>query len=79
MRNLGRIIIHWKDNNVLNLISSQNRTTLRQKSEQFNILKENFEISGQYNDEDKSYIQFKRYELSADYREALKSGGGSLL
>ncbi|MFB0925849.1 MAG: ion channel, partial [Vicingaceae bacterium] len=78
MRNLGRIIIDWKDNNVLELISNQKKTTLRQKSEQFNILKENFELSGQYNDEDKSYIQFKRFELKADYREAIKAGGTKL-
>tara|TARA_B100000809_G_scaffold121910_1_gene120036 strand:- start:4845 stop:6512 length:1668 start_codon:yes stop_codon:yes gene_type:complete len=78
MRNLGRIIIDWKDNNVLELISNQKKTSLRQKSEQFNILKENFELSGQYNDEDKSYIQFKRFELKADYREAIKSGGTKL-
>ena len=75
MRNLGRIIIDWKDNNVLELIRNQKKTTLRQKSEQFNILKENFEVSGQYNDEDKSYIQFKRFELKADYQEALREGG----
>lgn len=78
MRNLGRIIIDWKDNNVLELISNQKKTTLRQKSEQFNILKENFEVSGQYNDEDKSYIQFKRFELKADYQDALRAGGSRL-
>ena len=79
MRNLGRIIIDWKDNNVVQLIRNQKKTTLRQKSEQFNILKENFEVSGQYNDEDKSYIQFKRFELKADYQEALRAGGRRLL
>jgi hypothetical protein len=79
MRNIGRIIVDWKDNNLFQLIISQRKTSYRQKSEQFNILKENFDLSGQYNNEDKAYIQFKRYELKADYKEALKEGGLKLL
>ncbi len=79
MRNLGRIIIDWDDNNVDNLITSQQKTTLRQKSEQFNILKEDFHLSGKYEDEDKAYIQFKRFELQADYKEATQLGGKNLL
>ncbi len=75
MRNLGRIIIDWKDNNVKELITSQQKTTLRQKSEQFNTLKEDFHLSGKYEDEDKAYIQFKRYELQADYKSATRAGG----
>ena len=75
MRNLGRIIINWRKNNIERLIKSQQDTSDRQKSEQFNILKENFDQSGQYEDEDKAYIQFKRYELRADYKKALNKGG----
>ena len=75
MRNLGRIIINWRKNNIKRLIKSQQDTTDRQKSEQFNILKENFDQSGQYEDEDKAYIQFKRYELKADYKKAIRKGG----
>jgi len=78
MRNLGRLIIDWKENGVKKLIKSQKKTTFRQKSEQFNILKEDFHLSGQYEDEDKSYIQFKRYELRADYQKTLKRGGVEL-
>jgi hypothetical protein len=75
MRNLGRIIINWRKNNIKRLIKSQPDTSERQKSEQFNILKENFDQSGQYEDEDKAYIQFKRYELKADYKKAIRKGG----
>jgi uncharacterized protein YjbI with pentapeptide repeats len=79
MRNLGRIIIDWEDNNVYQLITSQQKTTLRQKAEQFNILKEDFHLSGKYEDEDKAYIQFKRFELQADYKETRRLGGMALL
>ena len=79
MRNLGRIIIDWKINSIKDLIISQTDTSLREKSEQFNNLKENFDQSGQYEDEDEAYILFKRYELAADFKDAIKSGGTSLL
>lgn len=79
MRNLGRIIIDWRKNNIKQLIESQKNTNDRQKSEQFNILKENFDLKGKYDDEDKSYIQFKRYELKADYKRAIRKGGLNLL
>jgi uncharacterized protein YjbI with pentapeptide repeats len=79
MRNLGRIIIDWRKNNIKQLIKSQPETTTRQKAEQFNILKEDFHLSGQYEDEDKAYIQFKRHELRADYRKSLRLGGLNLL
>lgn len=75
MRNLGRIIIDWEDNNVLQLIKSQQKTTLYQKAEQFNILKEDFHLSGKYEDEDKAYILFKRYELMGDYDRMKRTGG----
>jgi len=79
MRNLGRFIIDWEKNNVKALIENQENTTLFQKAEQFDILKENFHLSGQYDDEDLAYIQFKRFELRAGYEKVLKKGGTSLL
>ncbi len=79
MRNLGRIIIDWKINNIKDLILSQNDTSLREKSEQFNNLKENFDQSGQYEDEDEAYIMFKRFELAADFKEAISKGGKEYL
>jgi hypothetical protein len=36
------------------------------------MLKENFNLTGRYNDEDKAYIQFKRHEAKADLHESIK-------
>jgi len=65
MRILGRIFIDWRSNNVDELIYSQKKTSLFQKAEQFRILKENFRNNGQYDDEDASYVEFKRCEAKA--------------
>lgn len=75
MRNLGKIVIDWKQNNVEKLIKNQRKTDYQQKAEEFNILKESFRTNGQYEDEDKAYIQFKRFEQKADIKAALKKGG----
>jgi len=72
MRNLGRIFIDWKKNDVKRLIYRQQDTTLRQKAEQFRLLKEEFNSLGQYDDEDHAYIQFKRCEQKAVLHEAIK-------
>ena len=41
------------------------------KAEQFRTLKENFDITGQYRDEDKSYVEFKRLESQAILEESV--------
>ena len=69
MRLIGRFYIDWFDNNVKGLITSQTNTSNREKSEQYRILKENFNFTGQYIDEDKAYVEFKRYEMKADIEE----------
>ncbi|HWY37400.1 MAG TPA: potassium channel family protein, partial [Bacteroidia bacterium] len=74
MRILGRIFIDWRANNVNNLIYEQKETSLFQKAEQFRILKENFRNNGQYDDEDFSYIEFKRCESKAQLEAAKKKG-----
>ncbi len=52
---------------------NQEGTNLRQKAEQFRILKENFSGTGKYEDEDEAYIMFKRYEAKVvAYRTAGK-------
>jgi uncharacterized protein YjbI with pentapeptide repeats len=79
MRNLGRIIIDWNKNKVKQLIKNQTNTTLKQKAEQFNLLKEDFHLNGQYEDEDEAYIQFKRFEQRADVKGALEEGGLELI
>jgi hypothetical protein len=72
MRLLGKLYIDWRENNCKKIIENQELTTLRQKTEQFRILKENFSTTGKYEDEDKTYIMFKRYEAKSwltDQRE----------
>ncbi len=73
MRLLGRIFIDWKRNRVEALIRNQEHTSLRQKSEQFRLLKENFKLTGKYEDEDKAYVEFKRSEAVADIQEAVSN------
>jgi hypothetical protein len=68
MRLLGIIYIDWEQNRVKELIRKQTQTTHLQKAEQFRTLKESFNKSGQYNDEDSAYVWFKRYELESDYQ-----------
>lgn len=72
MRNLGNLYIDWRANNVLDLILSQSDSTQKQKSEQFLILKETYNSTGRYADEDKAYIWYKRFELKADLEHALE-------
>lgn len=69
MRILGRIFIDWRGNDVYDLIYNQKKTSLFQKAEQFRILKENFRNNGQYDDEDESYVEFKRCEALAKLKE----------
>ena len=56
MRNLGNLYIDWRENKVLSLIMSQADSTIRQKSEQFLVLKESYNATGRYADEDKAYV-----------------------
>jgi len=72
MRLIGRIYIDWEKNHVKRLIMSQTDTSKRLKAEQFRTLKENFNITGKYSDEDKSYVEFKRQESLAILEEGIK-------
>lgn len=75
MRLLGKMYIHWRNNKCKELIINQEGTTLHQKSEQFRILKENFNSTGKYEDEDKAYVMFKRYEAKSWLTEQKEKGG----
>lgn len=66
MRLLGTIYIDWKANKVQKMIERQKKAKHRLKADQYRILKENFNFTGQYSDEDKSYVEFKRHEMKAD-------------
>ena len=72
MRLLGTIYIDWKNNRVKKTIVSQSNTTNAEKSEQFRILKENFNQTGRYSDEDKSYVEFKRFEARSALDTTIK-------
>lgn len=71
MRNLGRIFIGWNRNKAYDLIANQD-TSLLDKAYQFRILKEDFNATGKYNEEDKAYVEFKRFELRAQTKAALE-------
>jgi len=72
MRLLGTIYIDWNRNKVHKLITSQSHTTYAEKAEQFRVLKESFNATGQYNDEDVSYVWFKRFESKSEFLEIKK-------
>lgn len=72
MRLIGRIYINWKRNHVKSLIACQDDSDDRRKAEQYRILKENFSLTGQYEDEDRSYVEFKRYEAKANLKESVE-------
>ncbi|MBI5218949.1 MAG: two pore domain potassium channel family protein [Bacteroidia bacterium] len=69
---LGRIYLDWNANHVEQMIVSQKKTNNRDKSDQFRILKQNFNSSGNYDYEDEAYVLFKRFEQKADLEDALK-------
>lgn len=74
-RNLGKIIIDWKRNEVKNLILNQD-TSNESKAHQFNIIKENFAKNGQYADEDWAYVYYKRLELLYQKENGIKKYKG---
>lgn len=73
MRNLGRLFLDWYDNDVKRLIYNQKDTSVKMKAEQFRMLKEEFRSLGQYTDEDKAYLEFKRLELKERKIRALRN------
>ena len=79
MRLIGRIYIDWEQNGVKQLIRKQKDTSKRVKAEQFRTLKENFNVTGQYSDEDKSYVEFKRLESEAILEKSISDNPVSAL
>lgn len=75
MRLLGKLYIDWKRNNCKEAIINHEVTTLRQKADQFRILKENFSGTGKYEDENKAYIMFKRFEAKSWITGQQEKGG----
>jgi hypothetical protein len=75
MRLIGKVYIDWEQNKCKKIIIDQEGTTLQQKAEQFRILKENFNSTGKYADEDDAYVMFKRYEAKSWLTKQQESGG----
>lgn len=75
MRLIGKLYVDWKQNKCKDVIEGQENTTLRQKAEQFRILKQNFSGTGKYGDEDEAYVMFKRYEAKSWLTEKKEKGG----
>jgi len=75
MRLIGKMYIDWELNDCKRLIKSQDETNNREKADQFRILKVNFNQTGKYDDEDKAYIMFKRYEARTMLEKYQKKGG----
>jgi len=75
MRLVGKLYIDWEQNRCREVIINQDGTTLQQKAEQFRILKENFNSTGKYSDEDDAYVMFKRYEASSWLTKQKEKGG----
>jgi hypothetical protein len=75
MRLIGKLYIDWRHNKCRRSITNQEGTNLRQKAEQFRILKENFNGTGKYEDEDEAYIMFKRFEAESWLTEQKEKGG----
>ncbi len=69
MRLLGRIFIDWRQNNVKQLIHQQ-KTSNANKASQFRVLKENYNLIGQYDYEDEAYVEFKRCESKSLLEES---------
>ncbi|MCH2234789.1 MAG: potassium channel family protein [Crocinitomicaceae bacterium] len=74
VRILGKIFISWEDNNIKQIIGEQYETSYVQKMDQYRILKEVFHSTGQYEDEDRAYVEFKRNELLAKLKERKENG-----
>ena len=79
MRLLGRIYINWRANNIKQSINIQKDTSLWMKAEQFRTLKQNFNSTGRYDDEDLAYIEFKRNEALAILKDGIKENKNSAI
>lgn len=69
---LGRIYLNWQLNNAKQLIYGQQKSSDGEKAEQFLLLKENFNALGQYEDEDRAYVEYRRCEQRAKFQRQQK-------
>jgi len=73
MRVIGKLYIDYERNHLERVITAQADTSIRQKAEQFRNLKTNFSSTGKYDDEDKAYVMFKRFEAIADMNDGIEN------
>jgi hypothetical protein len=84
LENLGYIYLEWNENIRNSIYKYVSQTEAMPNSywdtaKQYRLLKENFHKIGQYDDEDKAYVEFKRYEaLSEWHGEHAKSALGKI-
>ncbi|HUX53470.1 MAG TPA: potassium channel family protein [Williamwhitmania sp.] len=69
---LGRIYIDWQQNSAKQLVHGQANSSDAEKAGQFLILKENFNALGQYEDEDRAYVEYRRCEQRAKFQRQQK-------
>lgn len=64
MKNLGHIYIDWYENDIEIAIENQSND-YEYKANQYRILKENYHKLGEYDQEDRAYVKFKKNKLQA--------------
>jgi hypothetical protein len=72
LENLGYIYLEWSEhisNSIYKYVSHivESPTPYWDIAKQYRLLKENFHKIGQYNDEDKAYVEFRRYEALSEW------------
>ncbi len=76
MRLVGKLYMDWIKNRCLETILGQENTDMWQKAEQFRILKQNFNVTGKYEDEDRAYVMFKRLESKVNLTREINERKG---
>lgn len=71
LKNMGNIYIDWQKNNVKNAIENQAKN-YQDKANQYRLLKENFRRLGQYDQEDKAYVEFMKNKLLIEKKNKFK-------
>ena len=71
-KNLGQIFLNWERNNIKKAIiayAKEKELPYYEIAEQFNLLKVNFNRIGQYEKEDKAYVEYRRNETLSELHD----------
>jgi uncharacterized protein YjbI with pentapeptide repeats len=74
-KNLGQIFLKWTEDKVAERLEAD---SYQKMSDQVVMLKENFHTIGRYDDEDKAYVMYKRYQWLVT-RDELRKGKSYLI